>query len=231
MRVRFQRQEVFLEFGPPASRPAALPQIEGIRIPGGFRQRRAAESQLMVALAGISLVALFVDFATEVRTYHADVVGLGAAVVIFAFMLYQQFTGFSLLRWNANEFAGVFLDVRPWPLRLGEQLEIELLLKRHALTGADRAGARIECFERCPKVNSDDELIEIRRVIALDDIILNPTQRQRLRWTTQIPRDEPASLVVPSASVNWRLIITLYDEAGRSTQREFPLLVLPQVPA
>jgi hypothetical protein len=230
MRIRAYFGGFELRPGPPAPETAAFPQIEGIRIPGGFRQRRAPESRLALVIAGIFLAGAVMDFVSDVREYQAQIAALTFWAVFSAFVFYQQLTGFNLLRWKARQFAGAFLDVRPWPLRLGEQFEIEFVLKRRALAGTDRAGARIECTERCDKQDSNGDVVEIRRVILLDDIALNPTRRQRLRCTTQIPRDEPASIVLPTASIEWRLVITTLDEVGRSMPQYFPLLVLPQVP-
>ena len=235
MKIRLGTSGLSFDFDAPPAGGPLLPRVPGMRIPGGFRQRHAPESRVLVAFAGLGFLGLVLSYTNSIRieSAHArdatELFMTGLFAICLAFIAYKKFLAVDQKRWGASQFGSTFFDVRPWPLRLGEQFEIELLLRRRALAGADHLTARILCSEKSVEPDQEGFTAVVCRTIELDEVALNPTERQRVKWKAQIPRNDPASLVLPSASIEWMFVVNVFNERGVSIEQRFPLIVVPQV--
>lgn len=215
---------------------SVLPAVAGVSIAGGFRQRHGAELSLVIGWSAFVLFeAVFgslnmawgmIDGLRPTRMVALVLfVATAAAYIRFSAPKYLAFKG----RWfGFRRFGTTFLSTHPWPIRLGEQVRFDLLLRRHILQTADRVEARVVCTD-VRHDEKDGVSTHVRRTLRLPPIELSAAAPlQRLQWTIEIPRDEAASLKLAYIAVEWRFIAIIQSDI-ESIPIEFPLLVLPQV--
>lgn len=222
---------------------SVLPVLEGRRIGGGFLLHRDEETgssvySLAAGFAAGTFAAVFTLLAAagELGSNLGDRVPL-SCLAVFAISLGASvlgaYAGYLRGVWRFRNFGGSDLTVRPWPLRLGDDVGLAFFRARKQRVALERVEAYVECLEWYLTTNSDDNSSwqsHVRRKVRLDDAPLPMTgQPLRFEWTAQLPRNEPASMRVRDSAIEWRFCIVLRADAASSTSSEFTLLVLPQV--
>jgi hypothetical protein len=123
------------------------------------------------------------------------------------------------------------LILRPWPIRLGTEVDAKLNAFVRNEASVTQVGATIECIEEATKGMGKNKERKASPVFSLD---LPPSPRHRNRkvlsaaWTFNLPPECPASFQVRGKRLQWRLVTTIPTDAGE-TSAAFDLLVVPEV--
>jgi hypothetical protein len=135
--------------------------------------------------------------------------------VVYAIVALLTFVAFERDYRNRKRLRGVSLTVRPWPLRLGDEVKAQLRVRP-----GSQVAAKLECLEIATKGGGKFQRTERRTLYSLD--------LPDAEWTFVVPDQLPPSLEVKSNRVVWQVdaMITMGEV---DLPVSFELLVIPEV--
>lgn len=110
---------------------------------------------------------------------------------------------------------GVTLTVRPWPLRLGDEVKAQLRVRPAA-----PVAAKLECLEIATKGGGKFQTTERSGLYSLE--------LPDADWTFVVPDHLPPSFEAKDNKVVWQ-IIAMVESSGADIPVTFQLLVIPEV--
>jgi hypothetical protein len=123
------------------------------------------------------------------------------------------------------------LLVRPWPICLGDQIEVKYRVTLRKSTVVSSVAAKLECVEEVTIGFGRDRRKKHETLFAIDlPCVVRPAGDRKFTesWTATVPDALPPSLAVPSNVVRWQ-VSTLVTTDGVDVPAAFELLVLPEV--
>ncbi|MGZ7080091.1 MAG: hypothetical protein ACXVJT_11805 [Thermoanaerobaculia bacterium] len=123
------------------------------------------------------------------------------------------------------------LLVRPWPIRLGDDIEVKFRATFRSSTAIAAVTAKLECVEEVTIGSGRDQRKEHATLFAIDlPCVARPAGDRKFTesWTATVPDALPPSLTVRSNAVHWQ-VSTLVTTDGVDVPASFELLVLPEV--
>jgi len=124
------------------------------------------------------------------------------------------------------------LLVRPWPIRLGDEIEVKFRATLRNASPVTAIAAKLECVEEATKGSGRYKEVKRETLLSIDlpaPVVKAAGERKVTEsWKVAIPASSPPSLTIPSNTVRWLLktAITTEDVEVPAT---FELLVVPEV--
>ncbi len=208
---------------------SVLPRISGTRIGHEMRLTvdRTGTAEMWGMGCGFAVLFVGVTLALMDLIHGGKNAGNDIQMLFLGGALYAAFTKIVQRR----RFRKGTLILRPWPIRLGSDVDAKLNAFVRNEAAVTRVGATIECIEEATKGTGKYQERKASTVFSLN---LPPSARQRNRkvlsaaWTFNIPAECPASFQVRGKRLRWRLVTTIPTDVGE-TSAEFELLVIPEV--
>ena len=123
------------------------------------------------------------------------------------------------------------LLVRPWPIRLGDDIEVKFRATLQKSTAISSVAAKLQCVEEVTIGSGKYQRKEHATLFAIDlPCVARPAGDRRVTesWTATVPDRFPPSFFVRHNVVRWQ-VITLVTTDGVDVPASFELLVLPEV--
>ena len=158
---------------------------------------------------------------------------LAFAVPLYLIGLLVLFKGF-LPEWKkVNTFHPAVLEVRPWPIRLGESVTLRYTRQPRVAVEARYVAAEAEVEEEASyTVGTETRTVSHTAwQQALDRVPqrgLRDMNEINAEWTLRIPDDGPASFSSSHNEIGWTVTAEVHYDRGKSDDSTFTLLVLPQ---
>ena len=135
--------------------------------------------------------------------------------VVYGIVALAALVGYEKDYRHRKRLRGVSLSVRPWPLRLGDEVKAQLRIRP-----VSAVAAKLECVEH---VVSGVGKFEETKTATLYTLELADSE-----WTFVIPDHLPPSLDVKHNRVMWR-IVAMVESGKAEVMVPFELLVIPEV--
>ncbi len=113
------------------------------------------------------------------------------------------------------------LLVHPWPVRLGDTVEMRFHATMRGRTPVTSIAATFECAEDVTVGSGRDQHHRNATLYSVD----LPDDKQ---WSVTVPAELPPSMNLPANAIRWRLRAMLTTEAAE-VPAEFEVLVMPEV--
>ena len=207
-------------------RGSVLPQIETSRTVGGtyVRAFQTPGGMREVLLYGFAFVSVL-----SVAFLPKGGVLSHVALLVQAAGFFAAFFGLLTTYLRRRRLFRATLLVRPWPIRLGATVEARFRAMVHRSAPISTLTAKLRCAEEITIGYGRDEVK--RSAVAYEfELPCSKQERQIVEesWTFTIPTNLPASFVVPSNRLEWRVNATLTTK-GVDVPADFLLLVIPEV--
>lgn len=137
-----------------------------------------------------------------------------------------------LRRLGLARFTRAEITVHPWPIRLGDEIQLHFFRGHRRRVAIERIEAFIECAEGYLEVSGDHFrwCWQERTTIILKGVSVPPQGKPlRFDWSAVIPKTQPASLSLKDSAIRWRLCVRLVFPKLNMLEAWFPLLVLPEI--
>ncbi len=209
--------------GPPLPRISTHRTAEGTLLATVGAEWRDLREQILVSIAFlVCMTAVVVGGLQNRIELRPFLLGLSALTILIV-GLQRYLAKRRLLR--------ATLLVHPWPIRLGDEVEVRFRATLRKAAPDSVLTANLECAE---EVTSGSGRNTRNRRAALYEIDLQSSQRlidgRKLShlWRFTVPDGLPPSFCVPSNAVRWLLSATITTEHVQ-VPAVFELLVLPEV--
>jgi hypothetical protein len=206
-----------------------LPRISGKPTPDGMLLTKAGvtgkdlREQLVFGAAFLAgALAVFLG----ARTHRLD--GRAISFTISMYFLLGAGVQQYLVRRRLRRAA---LLVRPWPIRLGDDIEVKFRATLRSSTAISSVAAKLECVEEVTIGSGKYQTKERATIFAVDlPCAARPAGDRKVTesWTASVPDALPPSFAVTGNIVRWQ-VSTLVATEGVEVPASFELLVLPEV--
>lgn len=196
-----------------------LPRISGRRTPDGILLIargvvwRDLREQIVVGVALLIGVAAVILGAASHRDIGRAIFFTVSTASVFTAGLGQYLLRRRLLR------AGLL--VQPWPIRLGDTVEMRFHATMRGGTPVTSIVAKFECAEEVTIGSGRDRHKKSATLYSVD----LPDARQ---WSATVPAELPPSMSVPGNAIRWQLRTVLTTERA-DVPADFEILVMPEV--